>query len=59
MSSDLFKDVINKLGLQIINMYKEDLALNILQWLICYKSPSNQITMKYICVYKEREGKRE
>ena len=30
--------------LQIIyNVYKEDLALNNLQWLICYKTQPNQI----------------
>ena len=40
MSSGLFKNVINKKCLQImylIYMYKEDLALNNLQRLICHK----------------------
>ena len=27
----------------LIYMYKEDLALNIPQWLICYKTQPNQI----------------
>ena len=29
--------------LQIIYMYKDDLALNNLQWLICHKTKPNQI----------------
>ena len=38
MSSRLFKNVINKMCLQITYlMYKQDLALNNLQWLICPK----------------------
>ena len=28
---------------QVIYMYKEDLALNNLQWLICHKTQQNQI----------------
>ena len=46
MSSGPFKNVINKICLQIIYliyMYKEDLALNNLR-LICYKTQPNQIT---------------
>ena len=35
MSFDLFKND--------TNMYKEDLALNNLQWLICHKTQPNQI----------------
>ena len=30
------------MGLQIMYMYKEDLALNNLQWLICHKTQLNQ-----------------
>ena len=46
-SSDLFKNVMYGIYLQIIYifniyMYKEDLALNNLQWLICHKTKSNQ-----------------
>ena len=34
--------------------YKEDLALNILQWLICHKLQPNQtISILYIYMYKE------
>ena len=46
MSSDSFKNVINKMSLQIIYliyMYKEDLALTNLLWLICHKTQTNQI----------------
>ena len=45
-SSGSFKNVMNKMSLQIkylIYMYKEDLALNKLQWLICHKTQPNQI----------------
>ena len=41
MSSGTFKNVIYKMSLEIINliyMYKKDLALNNLQWLICHKT---------------------
>ena len=32
-------------------MYKEDLALNNLQWLICHKTQLNQIKyIQYICI---------
>ena len=36
-------------------MYKEDLALNNLQWLICHKTPTklNAIYLIYIYIYKE------
>ena len=46
MISGSFKDVIYKMCLEIIYsiyMYKKDLALNNLQWLICHKTKSNQI----------------
>ena len=46
MSSGSFKNVINKMCLEIIYltyMYKDDLALNNLQWLICHKTKPNQI----------------
>ena len=45
MSSGSFKDVIYKMCLEIIYyyiMYKKDLALNNLQWLICHKTKQNQ-----------------
>ena len=48
MSSGLFKNVIDKICLEIIYLIyvrKEDLALNNLQWLICHKT--NQ-TKSYI-----------
>ena len=41
MSSGSFENDINKMCLQImylIYMYKEELALNDLQWLICIKT---------------------
>ena len=41
MNSGLFKNVINKICLEIIYliyMYKKDLAFNNLQWLICHKT---------------------
>ena len=39
MSSDSFKNVINKMYLRIIfYTYKADLALNNLQWLTCHKT---------------------
>ena len=32
-------------------MYKEDLAFNDLQWLICHKTQPNQILyIQYICI---------
>ena len=44
MSSDMFRDVIYKMCLEIIYiMYKRDLTLNDLQWLICDKTKPNQI----------------
>ena len=45
MITGSLKNVINKMSLQIIYlkyMYKEDLALNNLQWLICHESQLNQ-----------------
>ena len=46
MSSDSFKNIIYKMCLEIIYIiyiYKEDLALNNLQWLIYHKAQPNQI----------------
>ena len=46
MNTGSFKNVINKMCLEIlylIYMYKEDLALNNLQGLICLKTQLNQI----------------
>ena len=34
--------------LKIIYTYKEDLALNNLQWLICHKTKPNQIYLIYL-----------
>ena len=34
-------------------MYKENLALNNLQWLICYKNPTKQNHIYLIYMYKE------
>ena len=34
-------------------MYKEDLALNNLQWLICHKSQLNQIPLQYLALFKK------
>ena len=51
MSSVLFKNVINKIGLEIIyliNMYKKDLTLNDLPCLICHKTQHNQTKQKLI-----------
>ena len=54
-SGAVVKNVINKMCLLIIYiyivyMYKEDLALNNLQWLICHKTKLNQ--MFFSIVYK-------
>ena len=46
MSLGLFENIINKICLQIIwliYMYKEDLALDNLPWLICHKTQPNQV----------------
>ena len=46
MSFSSFRNVIDKMCLEIlylIYMYKEDLALNNQQWLICHKTQPNQI----------------
>ena len=45
MCSDLFKNSIYKTCLEImysIYIYKKDLALDNLQWLICHKTKPNQ-----------------
>ena len=46
MSSGLFKNVFYKLCVYKLYMYKEDLALNNLQWLICHKTKPNQTKPK-------------
>ncbi len=54
MNLGSFKNVINEMCIQIIYvyLYKEDLALNNLQWLICLKTKPNQILyLKYM--YKQ------
>ena len=51
MSSLIKKIVTNKLCLQIIYMYKQDLALNNLQGLICHKTqPTNLNTCTHIFI---------
>ena len=53
INSGLFKNVICKMCLEsYIYMYKKDLALNNLQWLICHKTQPNQGT-KQIFSFKE------
>ena len=45
MNLGMFKNVMYKMCLEIIYsicMYKKDLALNDLQWLICHKTKPNQ-----------------
>ena len=42
MSSGSFKIVIYKMCLYIIYMYKKNLAINDLQWLICHKAKRNK-----------------
>ena len=38
----------------LIHAYKEDLALNNLQWLICHKTQQIQIIyIQYICIKKD------
>ena len=49
MSSGSLKTLI----IYLIYMYKKDLALNNLQWLICHKSQPNQILYIHIYVYKK------
>ena len=56
MSSGTFKNVIYKMCLEMIFniMYKKDLALNNVQWLICNKTRLNQKpthTHTYIYIY--------
>ena len=55
MGFDSFKKVIHNMCLQIIYliyMYKKDLALNYLQWVICHKTQPNQI-IYLVYMYKE------
>ena len=54
MNSGSFANVIYKMCLQImyifniyIYMYKEDLELNNLQWLICHKTQVNHLSCYY------------
>ena len=45
MRSGLFKNIINKICLQIIYLFymnKQDLSFNNLLWLICYKTQQSQ-----------------
>ena len=57
MNSGLFKNIINKMYLQIIftfNMYKKDLALNNLQGLIGYKTKIiNQPCLYHLNITKQ------
>ena len=54
MSSSSFENVTHEMSLQNIYMYKEDLALNNLKWLICRKTQLNQtiyiLYVLYICI---------
>ena len=53
MNSSSSKNVIDQLCFKIIYfiyMYKNDLALNVLQVLICHKIKPNQTNVKYILV---------
>ena len=54
MSSGLCKNAMNKMftnHIYLIYMYKKDLALDYLHWLICHKTQPNQIIyIKYICM---------
>ena len=55
-SSCSIKNVMYKMCLQIIYliyMYKDDLALNSLQWLICHKTQPSQNHMYFIYMYRE------
>ena len=53
MISGSFKNVIDKMCIYLIYMYKKDLALNNQQWLICHKKEQNQIIYTlYIYVQK-------
>ena len=56
MSLGLFENVIHKICLEIIYliyMYKEDLALNNLQWLICHKTQPTPNPIYLIYMFKE------
>ena len=46
MSWGSFKNIVYKMSLEIIYLiyvYKKDLALNNIQWLICHKTKHNQV----------------
>ena len=54
MSSGLFKMLPTKCFkiIYLIHMYKEDLALNNLQWLICHKTKPQQTNSGHIsCIH--------
>ena len=57
MSSDSFKNITYKLlftnHIYLIYMYKEDLALNNQQGLICHKNPTQPTPIYLIYMYKE------
>ena len=58
MRSDSFKVFIYKMCLQIIYLlyiYKKDLALNYLQWLICHKTKPDQSNLKS-CTLWQKSG---
>ena len=53
MRSGSFRNIIEKMCLEIIYliyMYKKDLALNNLQWLICHQTKPNKIFQLLISV---------
>ena len=55
MSSGLFINVTNKMFTNhLICMYKEDLALNNRQWLICHKTQPNQTTQTTNCTHMQQ-----
>ena len=51
MNSGSFKNVINKI-IYLMYVYKKDLALNNLQWLICHKMKPNQTNHVLFCLEK-------
>ena len=56
MSLDSFRNIIDRMCLQIIYdiyMYKQDLASNNLQWLICHKTKPNQTWKSFLVFFYE------
>ena len=54
MTPGSFENFIYKMCLEIIYsmyMYKKDLVLNNLQWLICHKTKPNRVPVKYGITY--------